>query len=411
MLTLTEIKAEDTPGTEPGDDNSGDDRTDRGRRQPRRRRRRRTAAGGDAATTARATAGRRRQRPGGGDGEQTAAAAARRTTVAGWRRLALPQQRVQQQPAAPTRGRSAHVCPSSSRRTAGRSSASAGCSCATRTRRRTPSSRRSSPPTAACSTVSTPVSRRVARDDRAERVPRRVEHRMREPLAEPIEAASPLPDPVAAAAASMDLAALWCALGELPRRQRQAILLREFSGLSYGELAGALAVSEPAVESLLFRARRDLRLRLRPSYSSAGDRAARRDPGGARARRSVGCRIRGRRARWPRSRLRRSLAKLAAGAAAVVVAGGTVAAVESEQAIRTAAREGRRGRRRLPSAAPRPVGAVPCRAVATHRPGEGRAASPRHSAPVGAGARGRWARDFPAHRPRQSSRPARRSRR
>ncbi len=99
----------------------------------------------------------------------------------------------------------------------------------------------------------------------------RVERRMREPLAVPdAEPASPLPDPVTAAAAKADLAALWRAIGGLPRRQRQALLLREFSGLSYGELATALAVSEPSVESLLFRARRDLRLRLRSAYGSIG---------------------------------------------------------------------------------------------------------------------------------------------
>ena len=157
----------------------------------------------------------------------------------------------------------------------------------------------------------------------------RTEQRMREPLPEPVEeAASPLPDPVAAAAASMDLAALWRAIGELPRRQRQAILLREFSGLSYGELAGALAVSEPAVESLLFRARRDLRLRLRPSYSSAAGIAPLAAIREALARVVGGMPDPAATGALAKIAAAPLLAKLAAGAAAVVVASGTVAAVE-----------------------------------------------------------------------------------
>src|SRR5204863_3701881 len=62
----------------------------------------------------------------------------------------------------------------------------------------------------------------------------------------------------------LDLRALWSALQELPVRQREAFLLRELGGLSYEELAEALAVSIPAVESLLLRARATLRAALRP---------------------------------------------------------------------------------------------------------------------------------------------------
>lgn len=46
------------------------------------------------------------------------------------------------------------------------------------------------------------------------------------------------------------------ALEALPDRQRRAILLREWRGLSYAEIATALDTSHPAVETLLFRARR-----------------------------------------------------------------------------------------------------------------------------------------------------------
>jgi RNA polymerase sigma-70 factor (ECF subfamily) len=46
------------------------------------------------------------------------------------------------------------------------------------------------------------------------------------------------------------------ALGTIPARQRKALLLREFQGYSYEEIAAELDVSVAAVETLLFRARR-----------------------------------------------------------------------------------------------------------------------------------------------------------
>ena len=54
------------------------------------------------------------------------------------------------------------------------------------------------------------------------------------------------------------------ALSELPDRQREALVLRYVYGLRYGEVATALGLSRPATEALLFRARRALRIRLRP---------------------------------------------------------------------------------------------------------------------------------------------------
>jgi RNA polymerase sigma factor (sigma-70 family) len=48
------------------------------------------------------------------------------------------------------------------------------------------------------------------------------------------------------------------ALGRLTEPQRRAILLREWQGLSYAEIAAELELSESAVETLLFRARRSL---------------------------------------------------------------------------------------------------------------------------------------------------------
>jgi RNA polymerase sigma factor (sigma-70 family) len=48
------------------------------------------------------------------------------------------------------------------------------------------------------------------------------------------------------------------ALAALPDQQRQAILLREWQGLSYREVATKLRLTQSAVETLIFRARRSL---------------------------------------------------------------------------------------------------------------------------------------------------------
>jgi RNA polymerase sigma factor (sigma-70 family) len=48
------------------------------------------------------------------------------------------------------------------------------------------------------------------------------------------------------------------ALAGLPEQQRRAILLREWQGLSYREVAAELDISQSAVETLIFRARRSL---------------------------------------------------------------------------------------------------------------------------------------------------------
>jgi RNA polymerase sigma factor (sigma-70 family) len=47
-------------------------------------------------------------------------------------------------------------------------------------------------------------------------------------------------------------------LEEMPEQQRRAILLREWQGLSYREIADELELSQSAVETLIFRARRAL---------------------------------------------------------------------------------------------------------------------------------------------------------
>jgi RNA polymerase sigma-70 factor, ECF subfamily len=54
---------------------------------------------------------------------------------------------------------------------------------------------------------------------------------------------------------SEELLGLTEALRELPARQRRALVLRDWRGLSYDEIATEMAVSDAAVETLLFRAR------------------------------------------------------------------------------------------------------------------------------------------------------------
>jgi RNA polymerase sigma factor (sigma-70 family) len=44
----------------------------------------------------------------------------------------------------------------------------------------------------------------------------------------------------------------------MPAQQRRALLLREWRGLTYREIAAELELSQAAVETLLFRARRTL---------------------------------------------------------------------------------------------------------------------------------------------------------
>jgi RNA polymerase sigma-70 factor, ECF subfamily len=52
------------------------------------------------------------------------------------------------------------------------------------------------------------------------------------------------------------------AITQLPETQRMAIVLRRYQELSYEEIANVLDLSVPAVKSLLFRARTELRERL-----------------------------------------------------------------------------------------------------------------------------------------------------
>jgi RNA polymerase sigma factor (sigma-70 family) len=56
------------------------------------------------------------------------------------------------------------------------------------------------------------------------------------------------------------------ALAQLPESQRRAILLREWQGLSYAEIARELRLTQSAVETLIFRARRSLATNLETAF-------------------------------------------------------------------------------------------------------------------------------------------------
>lgn len=85
-----------------------------------------------------------------------------------------------------------------------------------------------------------------------------------------LEREAPGLDPASAADQRAEIAALCAALAELPPVQRQAVVLREFYGLSYREIAAALDLSGPAVESVLFKSRKSLQDRLRPLRALSG---------------------------------------------------------------------------------------------------------------------------------------------
>jgi RNA polymerase sigma factor (sigma-70 family) len=80
---------------------------------------------------------------------------------------------------------------------------------------------------------------------------------MRRPREVPLELGS---DVAAAEAEPTNVRELIRALRRLPRNQRAAITMRELEGRSYPEIAQTLNVTVPAVEALIARARRTLRL-------------------------------------------------------------------------------------------------------------------------------------------------------
>lgn len=84
------------------------------------------------------------------------------------------------------------------------------------------------------------------------------------PLPLPVELESGAPAPGSGLAASERETRLRQAMAALPARQRLALALASFEDKSYEEIAAAMDVSLASVESLLFRARRNLAAALRP---------------------------------------------------------------------------------------------------------------------------------------------------
>jgi RNA polymerase sigma-70 factor (ECF subfamily) len=70
------------------------------------------------------------------------------------------------------------------------------------------------------------------------------------------------PEPGAALLSGEQRAAVRAALGELSPAARQAVMLREFEGLKYREIADAMEVSMSDVKVLLHRGRKQLAKRL-----------------------------------------------------------------------------------------------------------------------------------------------------
>jgi RNA polymerase sigma factor (sigma-70 family) len=83
--------------------------------------------------------------------------------------------------------------------------------------------------------------------------------------------------PAPARESADELIRLTDALSHMPDNQRRAILLREWQGLSYHEIADELKLSQSAVETLIFRARRTLaaNLEVEPERVSTLARARR----------------------------------------------------------------------------------------------------------------------------------------
>jgi RNA polymerase sigma-70 factor (ECF subfamily) len=95
----------------------------------------------------------------------------------------------------------------------------------------------------------------IAKNVCIERYQSRGRRRDREVLLDPsvLESAS-----VAGEPHNEEVARLRDALTHLPEPQREAVLLREWRGLSYREIAAEMGLSHSAVETLIFRARRSL---------------------------------------------------------------------------------------------------------------------------------------------------------
>jgi RNA polymerase sigma-70 factor, ECF subfamily len=176
-----------------------------------------------------------------------------------------------------------------------------------------------------------------------------------------------------------DLIGLEAALETLPAQQRRAILLREWQGLSYSEVASAMGLTQSAVETLIFRARRSL--------ASALERPA--EPARRRLFRAVdvGALL---------FTLKSTVAAKAGGTVAVSIAAAAsatvIATVPSDRSNPTEAREAPKAERFVIAAERRPL-PQPVSAAQAQAPGNGQAKG--HGKPDHAG-RGAKAKGKPA---------------
>ena len=97
----------------------------------------------------------------------------------------------------------------------------------------------------------------------------RARARMREPLPLLDAEIADLQGPEAELERKARVTELQEAIADLPEKQREAVVLRDLYGLHYSEVGAALGMSVASVESLLFRARRRLRVSLKPLASGA----------------------------------------------------------------------------------------------------------------------------------------------
>lgn len=70
------------------------------------------------------------------------------------------------------------------------------------------------------------------------------------------------PSPESLLLAEEERRRIWAAVQSLPAKQRMAVVLKRYEGLSYSEIAESLGCSVSAVDSLLVRAKRSLRKKL-----------------------------------------------------------------------------------------------------------------------------------------------------
>ena len=90
----------------------------------------------------------------------------------------------------------------------------------------------------------------------------RLRYRQRHPT-EPLESA-PEPATVSRETETREIGdQIAAAVAELPEDQRTVIVLAEYHGMSYAEIAGIMRCSQKSVESRLYRAKQTLRLHLR----------------------------------------------------------------------------------------------------------------------------------------------------